>query len=76
MKRLLIGFLLSLAVGAQAQELKCTVNINSSQIQGTNKQVFETLQTALNDFMNNYRWTDLVYATGVRIDWNFMFVVS
>ena len=76
MKRLLIGFLLSLAVGAQAQELKCTVNINSSQIQGTNKQVFETLQTALNDFMNNYRWTDLVYATGERIDCNFMFVVS
>lgn len=59
-----------------AQELKCTVTVNSSQIQGTNKQVFETLQTALNDFMNNYHWTEFVYGTNERIDCNFMFTVT
>jgi len=76
MKKIVIGILCLLAVSVNAQELKCNVTINSSQIQGTNKQVFETLQTALTDLMNNYRWTDLVYATGERIECNFMFVVS
>jgi len=76
MKKIVVGILCLLAVSVNAQELKCNVTINSSQIQGTNKQVFETLQTALTDLMNNYRWTDLVYATGERIECNFMFVVS
>ena len=71
---LLIGLLAG--IGVSAQELKCTVTVNSSQIQGTNKQVFETLQTALNDFMNNYRWTDLVYGTNERIECTFLFNVT
>lgn len=76
MRKILIGIGLLLALSVSAQELKCNVTINSSQIQGTNKQVFETLQTALNDFMNNHRWTDLTYATGERIECNFMFIVT
>lgn len=59
-----------------SQELKCNVTINSSQIQGTNKQVFTTLQTGLNDFMNNYKWTELIYAGNERIECNFMIIVK
>lgn len=76
MRKILIGIGLLLALSVSAQELKCNVTINSSQIQGTNKQVFETLQTALNDFMNNHRWTDLTYTAGERIECNFMFIVT
>ena len=76
MRKILIGIGLLLAVSISAQELKCKVTINSSQIQGTNKQIYETLQTALNEFMNSYRFTDLTYAVGERIDCSFLFNVT
>jgi hypothetical protein len=43
------------------QELKCDISINTSQIQGTNKSVFTTLSTAINDFVNNTIWTNSVF---------------
>lgn len=59
-----------------AQELNCNLQINSSQIQIANKQVFETLQKDLNDFMNNRHWTSGIYAVGERIDCNFMITIQ
>lgn len=40
-----------------AQELNCLVTVNSEQIRGSNRQVFETLQTALTEFVNQTKWT-------------------
>jgi len=71
-KRLIISLLLCLSISAYSQELRCTVSVSSQSIQGTNKSVFETLQTALNEFMNNQRWTDKIYANDERIECNFM----
>lgn len=62
--------------GSQAQELKCNVQIVSQQVQGTNKQVFETLQNAIFEFMNNRVWTDHIYLTEERIECNFMFNIT
>ena len=59
-----------------AQELNCKVTINSDQIQGTNKSVFETLQKATTEFMNNTRWTDYEYETGERIDCSVFIIVN
>ena len=41
-----------------AQELECQVSVSSQQIPGTDKRVFETMQTALFEFMNNRKWTN------------------
>ncbi|MBR3456364.1 MAG: DUF4835 family protein [Bacteroidaceae bacterium] len=54
-------------VTVSAQELECKVTVNHSQVQGTNTSVFETLQTALNEFMNNRTWTDLQFGKVERI---------
>ena len=51
-----------------AQELNCTVKVNHSQIQGTNTSVFEALETAVSEFMNNRAWTDLQFQKIERID--------
>ncbi|MFO7843019.1 MAG: DUF4835 family protein [Bacteroidales bacterium] len=56
----------------KAQELRCNIQINSSQIQGTNKQVFQTLQTAIYEFMNNQAWTNHVFTNEERIECNIM----
>ena len=59
-----------------SQELKCNIQIVSQQVQGTNKQVFQTLQTAIYEFMNNTNWTNHVYSIDERIECNLMFNIT
>lgn len=77
MRRLIAFTLLTLFfVRIDAQELKCNVQVVSSKVQGTNKQVFETLQNAIYEFMNNRVWTEHVYGLDERIECNFMFNIT
>jgi hypothetical protein len=55
-----------------AQELRCNVQVVSQQVQGTNKRIFETLQTALFEFMNNKSWTNNVFSNEERIECNIL----
>lgn len=55
-------------LSAKSQELNCTVKVIHSQIQGTNSSVFETLETAITEFMNNKSWTDLQFQKDERIE--------
>jgi len=71
-----VFLLLALFAFAKAQELKCNVQVVSQQVQGTNKQVFETLQSAIYEFMNNKVWTNHVYGTEERIECNLMFNIQ
>lgn len=61
-----------LSMFIKAQELRCNIQVNSSQIQGTNKQVFQTLQNAIYEFMNNQAWTNHIYTNEERIDCNIL----
>lgn len=72
---IILLFLLTGSFGI-AQELNCNVQINSDQVQGTNKAVFNTLQTAITEFLNNRRWTDLTYTANERIDCNINIIVK
>ncbi len=67
-KNIIILFLFLIAGALQAQELNCTVQINSDQVQGTNKQVFNTLQKSIVEFLNNRRWTEMTFANTERIE--------
>lgn len=53
---------------AVAQEMKCNVQINSQKIQGTNRNVFTTMQTALYEFVNSTQWTNYVFSENERIE--------
>jgi len=68
--------LVILFTGAEAQELKCNVQVVSNKIQGSNKQVFETLQSELFEFMNNRVWTSHVFGVEERIECNLMFNIT
>ena len=59
-----------------AQELNCNVQINSDQIQGTNKQVFNTLQQTINEYMNNRKWTNMTFSAIERIDCSMTIVIT
>ncbi|MBP5375935.1 MAG: DUF4835 family protein [Bacteroidaceae bacterium] len=60
----------------KAQELNCTVKVVHSQIQGTNSDVFQTLEAAISEFMNNRTWTDLQFQQAERIDCNLNLTVK
>jgi hypothetical protein len=60
-KALLIILLMLAVLGINAQELQVKVNINHSQIQGTDASVFENLQQTMEQFLNERSWTDLQF---------------
>lgn len=77
MKNLVLILSFSLFAGmAQAQELNCTVQINSDQVQGTNKSVFNTLQKSISEFINNRKWTEMTYTNAERIECSMNIIVK
>lgn len=58
------------------QELNATVTVNSDRIQGTNKQIFTTLETALNQFINGESWSSATFATNEKIECNFSITIA
>ena len=66
---------LVIALPLQAQELNARISVNSDRIQGTNKNVFTTLERALNQFINGTRWSAATFATNERIDCSFSVVI-
>jgi len=60
----------------RAQELNCTVTINSDQIEGSNKEVYATLKTAIEEYMNQNRWTTMTFAEQEKIECSMLLVVK
>jgi len=56
------------AVACFAQELNCQVTVNTSQIQESNKSVYEGLQRQLQEFINNKKWTNDQFLNQERIE--------
>jgi hypothetical protein len=72
-KRIILFIPLLLAIEASAQELNARVTINSSRVGNTvNRNVFTTLQNALNTFLNNRKWTSDDFLPVEKIDCNFL----
>lgn len=73
-KFVLILLLVSAAVPGvvMGQELLCNVQVTAQRIQGSNRQVFQTMQRDIYEFMNNTVWSNHVYSYSERIDCNIM----
>lgn len=73
----IFSFLLPVtAFMSRAQELNCRVEINASQVNTTNKQVFETLQQALADYVNTNHWTQAQFSPIEKIDCTLFFTIK
>ncbi len=73
--RKLIFFVVCLVAGkfGQTQELNARVTVVAGQVSSTvDKKVFQTLQTALTNFLNGRRWTNDTYAQNEKIVCNFL----
>jgi hypothetical protein len=76
LKNILITLLAILSLDVSAQELNCQVRVVAPQVQSTNRQVFQTLQQAIFEFMNNRRWTEDTYNMEERIECSIQITIS
>lgn len=68
--------LLSNIFYANSQELNCTVEINSSQIEGTDKSVFTTLQESITEYFNTTKWTNAQFSANEKIECRFFMTIK
>ena len=72
----IVLFFFLAVVELNAQELNCSITVNSDKIPGSNKQIFTTLETVLNEFVNQKKWTNLNYKPQERIVCNLTLILS
>lgn len=52
----------------QAQQLNCTVTVNSQKLQNANQQVFKTMEASISEFVNKTDWTGQTVKQNERIN--------
>ncbi|MDA0740944.1 MAG: DUF4835 family protein, partial [Bacteroidetes bacterium] len=65
-----------ISLKGRAQELRATVKILSPEVQATNKDIFQTLETSIENFLNGYAFTDHKYSDEERIECNYIMTVN
>ncbi len=72
-KLLLTATLMLLTIkAATAQELYCNVQVSAQKIQGSNREIFQSMQRDIYEFMNGMVWTDNLFSFSERIDCNIL----
>jgi hypothetical protein len=72
---ILFAILLS-AIHSFSQELDCQISVSSPQLSGTDKRIFETLQAAMYEFMNNRKWSNYNFKMEERIECTILLTIN
>ncbi len=74
---LIIVFCNTLYIPLTAQELKAKVTVNASRVPaGVDRKIFNTLQSSINTFINNKKWTNQTFAANEKIECNFNITIT
>lgn len=73
---LLIAGILPLCAEAYGQELNCAVEVNSQKIEGGSKSVFQSLQQAMTEYMNETKFSNATFSNMEKIDCRMFLTVS
>ncbi|PZD79564.1 DUF4835 family protein [Mesonia sp. K7] len=76
MRYFLLGFFLLIFQINTAQEFNTTVTVDAAQTGQTQLTIFKTLQTEIQDFMNNTSWTRMKIKPEDRINCNMFITVT
>ena len=77
MKKIVVCLLFIATVfNANSQELLCNVRVNSSQVQTSDRKVFQKMQTEIYEFINNRKWTTTNIQNEERIECTIMINIS
>jgi hypothetical protein len=61
---------------ARAQELRCNVTINATQIETSERGVFRDMKNAIEQFMNGRKWTNDAYKNHEKIACNMLITIT
>lgn len=71
------SFLLLFLVGiTQAQQLNCTVQVNSDKIASTNNQIFKNLEKSISEFVNKTDWTGENFEQNEKINCSMVIILN
>ncbi len=73
---ILLFVLVGISPPLSGQELNAAVKVNSSMVQGADRQVFSALEEAVRTFINGRRWTDNQLRMNERINCSFTLVIT
>lgn len=59
-----------------AQELNCKVIVNYDKITNANNQIFKSLETSLNEFVNKTAWTEKTYKDDEKISCSMFITIN
>ncbi len=76
MRSILILVFLFLFANVQSQELNCKVIVNSDKITNANNQIFKSLETSLNDFVNKTVWTEKTFKENEKISCTYFITIN
>lgn len=79
--RLILGCIMVMAClakpsTASSQELNCKVEINSEKVKTANKEIFNTLKTAITEYLNDTKWTETQFSANEKIDCRLYLTIS
>ncbi len=77
MRKIIFSFILFIfSVQAFAQEFNASVQVTAQQVEGTDKKIYQTLQQAIYEFINNRKWSNYQYKVEERIECTFMITIT
>lgn len=72
----LIILLLSISFVSRAQELNCTVTINSTGVQTSDRGIFRDMKIAIEQFLNSRKWSGDAYKAYEKINCNMLITIT
>lgn len=76
-KIILLSLILILSVTlSRSQELQCMIQISSPGMSETDRQILQTLQSSIYEFVNQRNWTDYQYKPEERIEASILITVN
>ena len=75
-KTFFLLLILVFSTQSNSQELLCNVRVNASQVQTSDRKVFQTMQSDIYEFINNRVWTSTKIDNEERIECTFMINIS
>lgn len=79
MRNLFICFLFivySCFTTISAQDVLCNISVSASQVQGTDRDIYNTMQRSLMEWVNNYKWTPYNVTQNERFEITFSIQIA
>jgi hypothetical protein len=75
-KTFLIFSFLLIVFHIDAQEFDCQISVSAQKLEGTDKRMFETLQSAIYEFLSNRKWSNFNFQVEERLECSILLTVN